>query len=147
MRPYQKWLSVGLLALTPNIALADAFSPTSKPGASTPAQMKQGVPNQELAERVAKALRKAKLSHYEIDIDVRSGVVTLVGKISRAEQRKAVEKAVSAVPGVTQIVNRLAVVESRPKAAAQHAVAVTSRSPAGSLRSRSASGSSPARCC
>src|SRR4051794_16128609 len=113
MRPYQKWLSVGLLALSPSIAFADAFSPASKSGASAPAQKKKGVSNQELAERVAQALRKAKLSHYEIDIDARSGVVTLVGKISRPEQRKAVEKAVSSVPGVTRIVNRLDVVDAR----------------------------------
>jgi hypothetical protein len=129
MRPYQKWLSVGLLALTPNIALADAFSQTSPSAENAPARRK-GVPNQELAERVAKALRQAKLSHYEIDIDVRSGVVTLVGKIAKPEQRIAAEKAVRSVPGVTQIVDRLEVVESRPNAAVRQAVA--SRPSAGS---------------
>ena len=131
MRPYQKWLSVGLLALTPNIALADAASSAPKSAANASAQKKKGVPNQKLAEDVAKALRKANLSHYEIDIDVRSGVVTLVGKIAKAEQRKAVEKAVGTVPGVTQIINRLEVVDLKSRAAVQHAVASMPRSPAG----------------
>ena|SRR5579872_29633 len=133
MRPYQKWLSLGLLALTPSISLADAFAPSSKPGANAPAQQKRGIPNQELAERVAKALKQANLSHYEIDIDVRSGVVTLVGKIAKDEQRKAAEKAVRSVPGVTQIIDRLEVVDSRQRAAVQHAVASMPRSP---VRSR-----------
>src|SRR5580704_3179999 len=121
MRPYQKWLSLGLLALTPSIALADAATPTSKSGANPPAQKKKGVSNQELAERVAQALRKAKLSQYEIDIDARSGVVTLVGKISKPDQRIAAEKAVGSVAGVTKIINRLEVVQARPNAGVQHA--------------------------
>jgi len=128
MRPYQKWLSVGLLALSPSIAFADAFSPASRSGANVPAQKKKGVSNQELAERVAQALRKANLSQYEIDIDARNGVVTLVGKISKPEQRTAVQKAVSSVPGVTRIVNRLDLVNSRPKGGVQHAVATQPRS-------------------
>jgi hypothetical protein len=143
MRPYQKWLSLGLLALTPNIAFADAVTPTSKSGASAPAQKRKGVSNQELAERVAQALRKAKLSHYEIDIDARSGVVTLVGKISRPDQQEAAEKAVRSVPGVTKIINRLEVVESRPKANVQHAVAAMPRPTAGNSRIRQVEGRAP----
>jgi hypothetical protein len=134
MRSYQKWLSLGLMALTPNIAFADAGSPASNSGANAPAQKKKGSANQELAERVALALRKAKLSHYEIDIDARSGVVTMIGKISKPEQRTAAEKAVGAVPGVTKIINRLEVVESRPKADVQHAVAAMPRPTAGKAR-------------
>jgi hypothetical protein len=144
MRPYQKWLSLGLLALTPNIAFADAVSPTAKSAANAPAQKKKGVSNQELAERVAQALRKAKLSHYEIDIDARSGVVTLVGKISRPEQRKAAENAVGAVPGVSKIINRLEVVESRQKADVQHAVATMPRQSARNSRVQQVDGRSPA---
>jgi hypothetical protein len=138
MRPYQKWLSMGLLALTPSIAFADAGSPTPKTGANPPVQKKKGVSNQELAERVAQALRKAKLSQYEIDIDARSGVVTLVGRITKPEQRKAAENAVGSVPGVTRIINRLEVVDARPKAGGQpgvqHAMAAAQRSAAGNAR-------------
>jgi len=133
MRPYQKWLSMGLLALTPNIAFADAASPS--PTANPAVQKRKGVSNQELAERVAQALRKAKLTQYEIDIDARSGVVTLVGKISKPEQRKAAENAVGSVPGVTRIINRLEVVDARSKAggqpAVQQAMAQAPRSAAG----------------
>lgn len=138
MRPYQKWLSLGLLALTPNIAFADAASPGPNAGANAPMQKKKGVSNQELAQRVAQALRKAKLTQYEIDIDARSGVVTLVGKITKPEQRRAAENAVGSVPGVTKIINRLEVVDARPKAggqpAVQQAVASAPRSAAGKSR-------------
>ncbi len=143
MRPYQKWLSLGLLALTPNMALADAFSPTSKSGASAPAQKKKGVPNQELAERVAQALRKAKLSQYEIDIDARSGVVTLFGKIAKREQRVAAEKAVRAVPGVANVINRLEIVEARPRANVQHAGGTMPRPAAGPSRVQQVEGRAP----
>src|SRR4029077_2477355 len=104
MRRYQKWLSMGLLTLTPHLALADELdSPATAtgPAAAAPHNRKTSA-NQELAERVAKSLRKAQLNQYEIDIDVRSGVVTLVGTIAKPEQRAAAERAVSSVAGVTR---------------------------------------------
>jgi hypothetical protein len=133
MRRYQKWLSLGLLAVTPHIALADELdSPaaTAAPAAAAPA--KKASANQELAERVAKALRKARLNQYEIDIDVRSGIVTLLGSIGKPEQKAAVEKTVSAVPGVTRVVNRLQVDEKYTKAEVRQAEATMPRSPVGS---------------
>ncbi len=129
MRRYQKWLSMGLLTLTPHLALADGLdSPAANGGSAAAAtQRKKTSPNQELAERVAMALRKAHLNKYEIDIDVRSGVVTLVGSITKAEQRVAAERAVSSVAGVTRVVNRLEVTGRQPKAAVEHAVATMPR--------------------
>ena len=63
----------------------------------------------------AKALRKAQLNQYEIDIDVRSGVVTMVGTIAKPEQRKAAEKAVSSVHGVTKVIPVARVEEARTR--------------------------------
>lgn len=125
MRPYQKWLSVGLLALTPGLAMAGALnSPILKPnqGAATaaarPAKKSRPAANQELADKIAKALRKSKLDGYDINIDVRDGVVILDGFVTRAEQRSAAAKAARAVPGVTTINNRLRIGDpaSRPRA-------------------------------
>ncbi|MBI3862181.1 MAG: BON domain-containing protein [Planctomycetia bacterium] len=130
MRRYQKWLSLGLLTLTPHFALADELhSPAAK---SAPAAQRKGSSNQELAEKVAKALRKAQLNQYEIDIDVRSGVVTLVGSIGKPAQRAAAEKAVGSVAGVTRVINRLEVAPTYHKGEVQQAAASMPRSPVGS---------------
>lgn len=51
MRRYQKWLSVGLLALTPGITLAGPFSGLTKKGAPAAPQGKPAAnSNQETAE-------------------------------------------------------------------------------------------------
>jgi hypothetical protein len=133
MRRYQKWLSMGLLALTPHIALADELdSPAATEAPPAAARAKKVSANQELAERVAKTLRDARLNKYEIDIDVRSGIVTLVGSVVKPEQKAAAEKAVSAVPGVTRVVNRLEVSEKYTKSDVRQAEATMPRSPIGS---------------
>lgn len=114
MHRYQKWLSVGLLALTPGIAVAGALdSPQLKPGprsatgTARSAKKSRADANQELAEKIAKALRNAKISGYDIDIDVRDGVVILEGIVAGVEQRSAAAKVARTVPGVTAINNRL----------------------------------------
>ncbi|MBS0264298.1 MAG: BON domain-containing protein [Planctomycetes bacterium] len=125
MRRYQKWLSVGLLSLTPHFALADEIN--SPAGSSAPAaaaaQKQKSSPNQELADRVAKALSKARMNQYEIDIDARNGVVTLVGTIGKPEQRAAAEKVCLGVPGVTRVVNRLQLAQRPAKSDIEQAVA------------------------
>jgi hypothetical protein len=122
MLRYQKWLSAGLLALTPGIAMAGALDfPTLKPrqGAAAPRPPKKSraAVNQELAEKIAKALRNSKLDGYDIDIDVRDGVVILEGFVTRPEQRTAAAKAARAVQGVTAVNNRLRVADpgARPQ--------------------------------
>ncbi|HLJ12559.1 MAG TPA: BON domain-containing protein [Planctomycetaceae bacterium] len=64
--------------------------------------------NQKLAEAVAKALKEANLTGYDIDISVQRGVVTLQGRVADAEARKAAEKTAAGVSGITTVVNRLA---------------------------------------
>jgi hypothetical protein len=120
MRRYKKWLSVGLLALTPGAAIAGLINDGSRSSASNsgatasaaarPATSSQK-DNQELAERVAKALRKAKLNGFDIQIDVQDGRVTLDGAVGSREQRVAAAKTSSTVHGVTGVNNRLRVVE------------------------------------
>jgi hypothetical protein len=120
--------------VTPHLALADEFDipePETAPAAAASEKRKSSA-NQELAEDVAKALRKAQLSKHEIDIDVRSGVVTLIGTIAKPEQRAAAGKVVSSVPGVTRVINRLEVVANYSKREVQQAVATMPRSPVGS---------------
>jgi hypothetical protein len=124
---------MGLLTLTPQLALADGFdSPaaTTAAAAAAPVRRKSSA-NQELAERVAKALDKAKLGKYDIDIDVRDGVVTLLGSIGKSEQRAAAEKTALSVAGVKRVVDRLEVVAEHPNRGVQQAAASMPRSPVG----------------
>ena len=95
MRRYQKWMSVGLLALTPGVTLAGALnspqlmqSTSANASASKTADKSKGPTNQKLANEIASALRKARLSGYEIEIDVRNGIATLDGMVGTAAQRE-----------------------------------------------------------
>ncbi len=107
MRSYRKWvLSLGLAAaVAPGMAFAGPFS--SNRGGEAAATS-----NQQTAENVAEALRAAKLAGFDIDIECKEGVCTLSGKIGSDEQKARASKAVSAVPGVRRVDNRLAVTGS-----------------------------------
>lgn len=140
MRRYQKWLSVGLIALTPGITLAGPLnSPVLKPGvpqaAAPPAQRAKGGSNQELANKIAGNLKKAKLSGFEIEISVQDGVATLTGMVSNKSQRDAAGKAAQ-VAGVKRINNLLRVGESPSKAAVQQAMMQQSQMSRGMARSQ-----------
>lgn len=71
--------------------------------------------NQELAELVAHALRKAKLHQYEIDIDARDGVVTLSGVVGKQEAVLVAGEKTAQVEGVTRVDNRLRVRDAQKK--------------------------------
>ncbi len=70
--------------------------------------------NQEMAERIAAALRQAQLSGYDIEVNFKDGVATLKGKISTPQQKAAVEQCVRSVPGVKVVQNLLTVVPATP---------------------------------
>jgi len=111
MRRYQQWLSVGLLALTPGIAMAGPFDAPAGSSQGAAAKKAKPSPNQELAEKVANALRKGKFTGYDMDLDVNKGVVTLNGSVGNAKQRDAAAKIARSVPGVIGVNNRLRVSE------------------------------------
>jgi len=75
--------------------------------------------NQELADKVAKALEKAKFHRFEIAIDVRDGVVTLDGLVGNPEYREEASRISGTVAGVTAVNNRLRVVELPSKSPVQ----------------------------
>ncbi len=114
MRRYQKWLSVGLIALTPGVTLAGPLdspqqqSTSSAAAAAKPAQKAKGNTNQDIANRIKASLLKAKLHTFDIEISVDKGVATLDGAVGSPEQRKAAHKA-AMVAGVDKVNNRLRV--------------------------------------
>ena len=136
---YQKLLSTGLLALTPGIAMAGALDspqlkltagPRPAATAARAANKSRAAANQELADKVAKALRSSKFNGYDIEIDVRDGVVILDGFVSLVDQRIAATKAARAVPGVTAVNNRLRIGDPAFKQRPDQSAAEPPRSPA-----------------
>ncbi|MFN0198129.1 MAG: BON domain-containing protein [Planctomycetaceae bacterium] len=128
MVKYRKWfLSLGLMAATPGLTFADPPSspdvdeqPSAQAG-SEDVSADEKAENQKTAERIAKALRKARLAGFNIDISYKQGVATLSGKISDEKQKMKVSQVVSGVPGVQMIDNRLEVKDSRPVGGLQQA--------------------------
>jgi osmotically-inducible protein OsmY len=109
MQAYRKWiLSLGIAAVTPGIALAGPFS-FFKSGSD--AQESPITSNQEMAEAVAQQLRKAKFSGFDIEIEVKSGVCRLGGKVTSESDRKLADSLARKVKGVRVIDNKLEVVD------------------------------------
>jgi hypothetical protein len=145
MRRYQKWLSMGLIALTPGIALAGPLNSSQMQQSASPnpqmAAQKQAIsPNQKAANKIAAALKKAKLSGFDIDIGVDHGVALLEGTVTSQEQRAAAAKA-ALVPGVHRVDNRLQVVDLPPRLIDESAP--PTRRPAGRAPVRSANYQGP----
>jgi len=107
MRSYHKWvLSLGLAAVTPGIALADAFDPIEGTREPQTAQRAASA-DQQLADQVAIQLRGLNLTGHELDIKVINGVCVLEGSVAEASQIKKCEAAASKVRGIKQVDNRL----------------------------------------
>jgi len=121
MLAYRKWvLSLGIAAVTPGIALAGPF-PFSKSDQSVP--QSAAPDNQKLAEEAASNLRAAKLSGFDIELEIQSGVCLLKGKITSQAQKDQATQVVSQVPGIRTVNNQLVVLNRNPAAPVQQAVA------------------------
>jgi osmotically-inducible protein OsmY len=111
MRRYGKWvLTLGILAVAPGLAAAASFPWQSNDTDSNSGAAPQKTQNQQIAENIALALKKAAFHGYEIDIEYRNGLATLRGKVSDPRQKARASQIVSSVPGVRQVENKLAIV-------------------------------------
>lgn len=63
--------------------------------------------NQEMAEKIAGALRTAKLQGSDIEIEYRAGKATLTGFVVDTDQKKRATIVISRIPGVTTVINSL----------------------------------------
>ena len=107
MRKYGKWvLTLGLLAATPGLTLAaGAKSKTDdKPAAESKSTSK--TENQKIANDVAKAMRSKRIQG-DISIEVKNGVAVLSGTVADPKIKETASEAVSKVPGVARVDNRL----------------------------------------
>jgi hypothetical protein len=141
-----------LLALTPGITLANPFAfgrgarEAAPVAATRREQPAQGAPNanQEVANQIAKSLRKANLQGYDIDIMYKNGVAVLNGAVGSPEQKLAASRAAAAIKGVAKVDNRLAVVDAAPRKSPS-GVEQASYSPAPSAARPSAPARQPIR--
>ena len=129
LRLPRKWVMVvGLLAAAPSTVLAGPFD-FLKANQKTTVSAQSQRTNQQVAEEIAGALKKARFKGFDIEIEYKEGVATLAGKISDSGQKAHATKVVSSVDGVESVDNKLQVV-ARPakKSVIQQASAT---SPAG----------------
>jgi osmotically-inducible protein OsmY len=102
MRKYGKWaLTLGMLAATPGLTRSAAAHGQAQPPAA--AQQPAKTYNQQMAEKIAEALRAQRLAAYEVQIEFKDGVATIKGQIADKKQKKRAHDAVAKLPGVTQV--------------------------------------------
>ncbi|WP_339744774.1 BON domain-containing protein [uncultured Rubinisphaera sp.] len=95
-------------------------APTQKPVASPIQQVAATKPaddkarNQEVANRIAYALRDSGVSGYDIEISYKSGVANLSGVVGNDQQRQYINSVVSQVPDVASVNNQLQVAQAAP---------------------------------
>jgi osmotically-inducible protein OsmY len=83
------------------------------PSGGEAARAQRDSPNQKLANKIASALKRAKITGFDIEIRVDHGVATLEGAVSSAEQRDLAEQAAASVDAGLRIDNRLQIVNVR----------------------------------
>lgn len=104
MRKYGKWvLTLGLLAATPGLTLAAGSKSNADERPAAGASKEE---NQKVANDIAKAMRAKKVSG-DISIEYKNGVATLSGTVADSKVKERAQEAVSKVPGVKQVDNRL----------------------------------------
>lgn len=136
MRRYGKWaLTLGLMAATPGAAMADGFlSSIFKPKEQQTARQEPGAKteNQRVAEDIAAALRTARLTGYDIEIEYKDGVARLTGRVRDANQRARATKLAESVQGVEIVDNRMTLIDSpaAPTTPAERPIVQASASPA-----------------
>ncbi len=110
-----KWiLTLGILAMSPNLVMAkgpfslpNPFRSSSSAKNEAPAETQS---NQKVAEQIAGALRKARLTGYDINIEYKQGVATLTGMIQDSRQKAVAEQVVRQIASVRKVDNRLGLI-------------------------------------
>jgi osmotically-inducible protein OsmY len=109
MKFYRKWiLTLGIAAVTPGIVMAGPLTFWKKSD-QKPASKATPQDNQKLAEQVAGQLRTARLSGFDIEIEVKNGICLLKGKIANAGQKQRASQLASSVAGINRVDNRLSI--------------------------------------
>lgn len=132
MRRYQKWLTVGLLALTtPGMVFAGPGTtkkaPTARAQSAAAGKSAKQSANQELANRVRQSLEASDVSMYEVEIMVHNGTALLKGQVASAGDKRQAELIVRKVKGVQNVQNQLEIAAKESGSQVQQAAATGSR--------------------
>ena len=90
---------------TTTVAQTGFQAPAAQP--PTAAAPMSAVSSQEMAERIAAALRQARLTGYDIEIRYKNGIATLAGSMATPQQMARATQVVAHVAGVRIVDNRL----------------------------------------
>ncbi len=117
MSKYRQWiLTLGIAAATPGIAISGPLSflnlgRTPQTTASRPVGNAPHAGNQQVAEEIASALRKANLNGFEIEIEYKNGVAKLTGMIADVRQKAKATQVIRRVRGVQSVDNQLELID------------------------------------
>jgi len=125
MHGFRNWiLALGMTIITPSVTMADGFLSSlfqSKSEKKTQATAEKSA-NQRTAEDIAAALRSAKLTGYDIQIEFKNGVAKLTGRVQDEQQRARATLLCQRVRDVKTVDNKMTVI-SRPQPKAAFPVA------------------------
>lgn len=112
MRKYGKWaLTLGLIAATPGLGVAAPWSRTKNADQAAETAPEKTAPakatNQQMADKIAVALRDAKLQGYDIGIEYKNGTATLTGRVTDPKQKEKATQVVEKLAGITRVDNQL----------------------------------------
>src|SRR5262245_30660555 len=102
MRKCRNWVLTLALMATPGVTLAGPFKPFGEGSSAAAARPS----NQQVADGIGAALRKANFEGSDIEVEFRGGVATLAGKVSDPAQKERATHIVQSVPGVKSVNNR-----------------------------------------
>ena len=120
MSKYRRWvLTLGIIVATPGITDAGQrlfpFFKSKTPRSARETAGREQTPvnrNQQIADRIAGALRAANLSGYDIGIDYRAGTATLTGTVTDPQLKVKAGQITGRVAGVKRVANRLKISNS-----------------------------------
>ena len=105
MRKYGKWVLVlGVMSGCPTDASADGFLSRMKPRLPFSEGSEQER-NQQQANDVIGAMRKAQVQGEGIQVQVTDGVAVITGTVTDPAQRSLAQRAAGTVPGITRVQN------------------------------------------
>src|SRR5436190_3442471 len=101
MRLPRKWvLSMALLATAPGFVVAGPADSTGAPASAASS-------NQAMANKIATALKSAKLKGKGVQLQFDKGVCMISGECADAQQKALATQVISSIPGVTSVDNQL----------------------------------------
>ncbi len=123
MPSHRTWvLTLAVAALTPGVTHAGIGSLLKFGGGEKAQAVSKPGENQRMAEAIADALRKARLTGHDIEIEYRDGIAVLSGVVANKRQKTLATRVVSRLRGVKRVENRLAIGEAPSPATAAGAV-------------------------